>query len=362
MRVSKRTWRIIWAIALKDIADAIRNKTALGIMIGVGFLMLSTQALAFLVKGQSEPAAVIYDQGASAQIHALVRSRTLRLGIADSFEEMVGLVSQSVEPRLGLVIPRDFDEAINAREPLEIQGYLPHWIKTATAADLVIYFEEHLGAATGAAIRIQVDGNAVYPNPEQMGFSTMVATGIVLGVMITGLILVPILLIEEKETQTLDVLLVSPAHTLHLLVGKALAGLFYALLASLVMFAFSGYWIVHWWVAFVAVILGALCAVLTGLLLGSIFENFTIVNMWAGVIIAFFLLPVFLWSSIASRLPYSVQTLAQALPSLAMFRMVVLSLSETVSLAQVWPYIAIMLGFIVLMAFLVGWRIQRADR
>ena len=104
MRVSKRTWRIIWAIALKDIADAIRNKTALGIMIGVGFLMLSTQALAFLVKGQSEPAAVIYDQGASAQIHALVRSRTLRLGIADSFEEMVGLVSQSVEPRLGLVM------------------------------------------------------------------------------------------------------------------------------------------------------------------------------------------------------------------------------------------------------------------
>ncbi len=217
-------------------------------------------------------------------------------------------------------------------------------------------------AAAGGVIRIQVTGNQVYPSQNEIGYSMMISSGIVLGVMTIGLILVPILLIEEKETHTLDALMVSPVRTFHLLLGKSLAGLFYALVSSVVIFVFSGDWIVHWWVVILAVFLGALCAVVTGLLLGTIFENTTTINMWIGLIIGFFLLPVFLWPSIAPRLPDAIQTLAQGLPSLAMFQMVGLSLSEMVSLSQVFPYLFVMVVYILLMFSLVAWQTRRLDR
>jgi hypothetical protein len=157
-------------------------------------------------------------------------------------------------------------------------------------------------------------------------------------------------------------LLVSPIRSYHLLLGKSLAGLFYALMASLVIFAFSGYWIVHWWVVILAVILGALCTVVTGLLIGSIFENVTTVNLWIGLIIAFFIVPVFLWGSIAPKLPEFLQTIAPGLPSLAMFNMVGLSLVETVTFGQVLPHIIIMGAFIVLILLIVAWRIRHTDQ
>jgi ABC-type Na+ efflux pump permease subunit len=366
MTVNQTNWRhslrMIWAIARKDIVDAIQNKTVIGIMIGVGFMMLSSQALSLLVKSQGDPSAVAYDPGSSSVVRTLVRGRTIRLGIADSFDSMVSVVAQSVEPRLGIVLPQDFDSLAEGNEPVEVQGYVSHWVKSDQVADLVIYFEEHLSAAAGNAVRIQVADNQVYPNPDELGYSTMVSTGVVLGVMTIGLILVPILLIEEKETHTLEALMVSPVRTPHLMLGKLLAGLFYALISSVVIFIFSGYWIVHWWVVLLAVFLGALCAVVTGLLVGTIFDNITTVNLWIGMIIVFFLLPIFIWSSIAPKLPETIQTLAQGLPSLAMFKLVGLSLAETVTLNQVSPYVLVMAMFILLMVGLVAWRIRYLDR
>jgi hypothetical protein len=41
--------RILWAIASKDITDAIQNKTTLSIMLGVGLMMLTGMALPLLL-------------------------------------------------------------------------------------------------------------------------------------------------------------------------------------------------------------------------------------------------------------------------------------------------------------------------
>ena len=75
-----------------------------------------------------------------------------------------------------------------------------------------------------------------------------------------------------------------------------------------------------------------------------------------------FLLPVFLWGSVAPKLPEVVQTLAQGLPSLAMFQMVGLSQVESVTFRQVSPQILVMGMFVLLMFSLVAWRTRRLDR
>ncbi|HBX68167.1 MAG TPA: hypothetical protein DEH25_01930 [Chloroflexi bacterium] len=363
---AKQNWQhslhMIWAIALKDIVDAVQNKTVIGIMIGVALMIFSSQALALLARGQEEPLAVIFDQGSSTSLREIVRSRELRLRLVDSLAELESQVSQSAVPVLGLVIPPDFDDRITGGAAIEVPGYLQHWVKPAPAAELVLYFEEHLTAAFEQTLRIQTAGNALYPDPNQMGFSLMISTGLVLGVMTTGLTLVPILMIEEKETHTLDALLISPARPLHLMLGKSLAGLFYSLVAATVIFVFSGYWIVHWGVVLLAVILGAFCAVFTGLMAGNIFESTTTVNMWMGIIIAFFLLPVFLWGSISPKLPEALLKLLEWLPSLAMFRMVGLSLAKTIPPQQLIRPLAAMSAYILVLMALVSWRIRQIER
>ncbi len=366
MNASTKKWRsscrMIWAIARKDIVEAIQNKTILGILIGVGFMMISTQALSLLVRWQRQPPIVILDQGTSTTIRELVRSRTFRIRLADSQDDLSNLVSQSSEPVLGLVIPANLDDLVDGNDPLELQGFYLHWVKPSKVTALVVYFEEKLSLFFGLPIRIQTVDNLVYPKVDALGYSTMISAGLVLGVFTIGLIMVPILLIEEKETRTLDALLLSPVRIHHLLIGKSLAGLFYATSASVMIFVFSAHWIVHWWVVILAVLLGAFCAVITGLLIGAIFDNITSVNLWTGLIIAFFLLPVFLWSSIAPNLPEFLQTILKFLPSLAMSEMVSLSLVETITFDQVLPNIIAMGAFTLLIFSLVAWNIRRIDR
>lgn len=53
-RRDRRGWRnalrILGAIALKDIADALRNRTILALMIGVGLMLLTGMALPALLQ------------------------------------------------------------------------------------------------------------------------------------------------------------------------------------------------------------------------------------------------------------------------------------------------------------------------
>lgn len=355
--------RLIWAIARKDIADAIRNKTLLGVLIGVGLMVLSSQALPLLTKGQTKPSAVVYDAGDSALLREIVRGRELRIQLAASFAELASQVSQSAEPRLGIVIPADFDAALAGGDPLEVQGYTSHWVKPAKVYDLIIYFEEQISDRVGAPLRILAPvENQLYPQRSESGFHGLISGGVVLGVMTLGLIMVPILVSEEKETHTLEVLLLSPAGTHHVLIGKALAGLSYAVTTAVVMFIFNGAWVVHWWLAILAVLLGALCAVVTGLLVGAIFDNINTINLWIGLIIAFLVLPVILIDTLEARLPAALATAFQGLPSLAMYQMFEQALTETVPLELVFRQAAVMIAFILLVSFLVIWRIRRSDR
>jgi len=190
----------------------------------------------------------------------------------------------------------------------------------------------------------------------------MIAFGVVLGVMTIGLLLTPYLIVDEKESHTLDALLISPASTTHLLIGKSLVGLFYSLTASLMIFALSWRWIVHWDVMILAIILGGLCSVSIGLLMGALFETPTTVNMFSGLLIAVFLMPMYLWTSLAPKLSPFLQLLFEALPSIAMYKIVRQSFTEIPGLNVIWINVAILLAWMLAMLGLVAWRIRRLDR
>ena len=203
--------RIILAIAAKDALDAIKNRTTLSILLGACLLMISGQALPLLMKLSAKPTVLIYDTGRSRLIPELKKAADLRLGAAASEAELRTRVAEASSPVLGLSIPADFDALAEATEGVKLQGYVPHWIDAQEEADMGAFFEERLSRLIGQPVEITTEGNAVYPSADAGGQPFMSSLTLVLVIVTIAGAVVPYLLIDEKETRTLEALLVTPA-------------------------------------------------------------------------------------------------------------------------------------------------------
>ena len=354
--------RIVLAIAAKDIRDAIQNKLILGILIGITFIMLSSQALPLLLRANAQPQAFFLDPSRTSTLKDLSRDPSLHFTPVNSLAELKKAVGSASIPVLGLAFSEDLEISLATNTSLEIPAYRIYWASGDDLAHLVTYFEEVLSLHTGRVVHIEIVPEPVYPPAEGLGFTSMITTGFILGVMSLGLIMAPLLLVEEMENHTLEAILVSPASNTHLVAGKALAGLFYALVASVVMFAFSWRWIVHWEIAIPAVILGATSSVAVGLLIGAISNSPSGVNLWSGMAIVLFLVPVFLWTSVAPKFSPVFRVALQAIPSIALSNLLHLSFSREPALQEVALLLGGMAVFTVVMLGLVEVRVKKISR
>ena len=327
--------RIMWAIAAKDIVDAIKNKTTISIIVGVAFLMLSGQALPLLLKLKSIPSVVVYDAGESGLVAELKKSDDLGLRAARSQQEMQDAVGAAASPLLGLAIPANFDQTLETGGPVELAGYFVHWISPADAAEVEIFFEEKLTQVVGKQVRINTKGRAVYPVPDGGGHPFMVAMSLVTAILTICGAIVPFLMIEEKETHTLDALLVSPASIGQVVAGKATAGTFYGLMAAGVVFAFNLRMVAHWEVALLAALCGTLFAVAVGLLLGSLFDNPGSMNLWFGAALVVLLMPMFLVNTLGANAPAILRTIMSWIPSVLLIKVILISFSGSVPWGEV---------------------------
>ncbi|NOK63348.1 MAG: hypothetical protein GFH27_549361n17 [Chloroflexi bacterium AL-W] len=92
---------------------------------------------------------------------------------------------------------------------------------------------------------------------------------------ITGVFLVPILIVVEKEKHTLQAILVSPARPIEIALGKTLTGLVYSMLTVAALIALNQGWTGDWLVSIVAILMGALAMVALGLIAGSVCHTST---------------------------------------------------------------------------------------
>ncbi len=364
--MKRSTWRqrvrIIWAIAAKDILDAVKNRTTLSIMLGVSVLVLSSMALPLITGLRDTPVAVIYDPGRSALIRALVTRDEFRLRFADSQEEMEALVGGGGGLSLGLVIPEEFKEAAGSGGNVDIVGYAPHWGDPEEVADLEAFFEDVLSTASWQTVDIDLAGHVAYPSFDEMGYSHMVATSLTVAVMTIGLALAPHLLIEERETHTFEAILVSPARYPQIVIGKALTGLFYCLCAGAVVLALNAQWIVHWWLALLGLLLGAGFSVILGLLLGALFDDASSMNLWMALLLMVLQVPVFLVGIESTTWPHLLRVVISWLPSVALDKLIAASMVSSLAEIDLVRSAALLVGTSLSLFALVVWRIRREGR
>ena len=138
MNKIRQSVRIIWAIALKDIVDALRNRTLLVIALGVLFLMLTGPALSLLIN-RNQPILVMFAPSGPGVFQGLEGREDLKLVLVDSLEQMHAAILQPSQAILGVVVPSG--QAPDPAAGLVLEGYIAHWVKESRLGELVVFFE-----------------------------------------------------------------------------------------------------------------------------------------------------------------------------------------------------------------------------
>jgi ABC-type Na+ efflux pump permease subunit len=353
-------WRIIWAIARKDIVDALRDKTIQGVMLGILTMMLTGRVLPLMSRLSDDKTLIVYDQGKSRTILQLRKQDGVRLGRAESRPKMEEALGTAPQAYLGLVLPADFDQAVAEGRAPELEAHAVHWATQQEVNELRVSAERALSEISRQPVQVRVVPQRVYPLADAQGFSTMATGVVVLATLTVGIFLVPYMIGDERQTKTMNALLVSPANIGQIVTGKAIAGSVYCTLTAAVAVAFNAKLFVQWWVVVATVACGTLFAVGVGLLLGAVFELPQHMNAVAGVLLAVLLVPVYLAGRLA--LPPLVETLLAYVPSAALNAVLAMSLARTVPVQALGLKLGSVLAISGVVYAVTLWRIRRSDR
>lgn len=352
--------RVIWAITSKDLLDGLRNKSILMTFLTVAFLMAFYKLMPGLTDARMPPALTLYDAGDSELARFWEDSPRISLSRQSAADEMMRFLGRRNTPTLGIVLPSDFDRQVTDLESIELPAYVDHWVSPDKVAELEQYFEEELSALTGTTIYISVFQGEVYTQLDSSnGF--VISLGVVVLLSMFGLSVTPMLIWEERQTKTLDSLLISPAGTVQIVLSKAITSLVYSLAAAAIMLFFNRTLILQWQIMAMAVIVGALFTISLGLLLGTLASGKSQIAAITFILYQPLLLPVVAgW--LAGLLPETLLKTLHWIPTVALGRVIRNSLLDSVSWADYAPYLAYVAAVAFIQLAVVVWIVRRSER
>lgn len=350
--------QIVWTIAAKDILDAVKNKATL-------IFLILTVAMIFMnnisFSESAIPEVVIYSGRNSGLVQKLRESSGMEVDEVGTLKEMEERLGGENDVVLGLWIPDDMDDAREAGDGATLEGYVVHWARDAQVMKLKSQVEGQIEELVGLDVSIHVDGNRVYPPPGLFGRAWEVSFSMVLVLTFLALFLVPNLIVVEKRTKTMDALLISPASVGQMVLAKALAGMFYYLVAVAVILTFNWKLVVHLGILGVAVVGGGLFSIGLGLLLGYLFDRQIIVNAISYALLMGLMAPIFL-TLFTSYLPDFWGDLLGLVPTVSFAKLLELAFSGGEFLEQTVFNGVVLLLSGVLVCMILVWRARITDR
>jgi ABC-type Na+ efflux pump permease subunit len=353
------TLYIAWIIGTKDILEALKNKSSVAniiVMIGMVVFFYWFGTLRPFDKGAS---VVVYDE---SNPRLALESVTLGDGAEYSFREASSLQEMETgmaHQNLGLVLPADFDQTLASGGTPTLSGYI-FWADRMKVAELEAKYSQAFTEILGQPVQVVIGQNIIIPQSDVYGMQTTVAEQMIYFVFFTALFLIPHLMLEEKQTKTLDALLTSPASPGQVVLGKALAGFFYIMIIGGLALALNWAYIVHWGLALVAFLGYALLAIGLGLAVGSFIQSMKQLGLWAVVLILILYIPPLFYME--PNLKAGIRMVLTWFPSSALASLFRYSCSTGATPAQVLPNLAIAVVSIAAVFGLVIWKVRRSDR
>lgn len=352
--------RLVWALAAKDIVDALKTKSTL-ITIVISLLMVAFyRYFPALATDGDTLNVLLYAETESAVVTALERSPGLAVFPIDSREHLMDAFLDAERVELAIVIP-ETAETNQSDKPIIVEGHVMYWVSEAQRAEIKALVEDELTMQLGQPVTLNLAGNDVYFDADTFFFVFSSTMGLLFIAVMIGISLIPNLMIEEKQAKTLDALLVSPASAIHLVAGKAIAGLFYGLLGCAVVLIVFGYLILQWELAILAAVLGNLFMVAVGLLLGIYADVRSQLQLVAWFAVIPLLTPVIL-VALEGLVPSGAVAVMNWIPTVLVAKIFRLSLTPNVNFAHYGLELTVLAASILAMLALVVWMVRRQDR
>ncbi|MCP4284137.1 MAG: ABC transporter permease, partial [Gammaproteobacteria bacterium] len=165
---------------------------------------------------------------------------------------------------------------------------------------------------------------------------------------------------EEKQTRTMDALMVSPANVGQVVTGKALAGLFYVVLTGGLFFALHWVYITNWGLALLAFLLCGSFSIGLALAVGNLAGTPQQLAVWLPPLVILLIVPS-IFAGFANLAP-GLKVLFSWLPSTALVHIFQYTMSSQVPVDQFLFDLFISLASIILVYGVVVWLVRRADR
>jgi len=141
--------RVVWTLAVKDIVDALRNRTTLSTIIISLLMVLIYKYLPSLMSGNDALRVMLYAESPSALVDELERSPLLALYEFDSRAELFRAFPHAESTELAIVIPSSAVAQLQAGEPVTIEGHLMYWVSPDKRAEIKAMIENDLSAQLG---------------------------------------------------------------------------------------------------------------------------------------------------------------------------------------------------------------------
>ncbi|MCA9956474.1 MAG: ABC transporter permease, partial [Anaerolineales bacterium] len=223
---SPNHWRLIWAIARKDLVEIVTNTQFIVIALLPVILFLLYRLLIMSVNNSSILDIAVYDLGNSQLVAAMQEDPTLELHIVASEAALQEQINEG--PMSGVQIPTNFDADVAAGLKPELKIWLNpergmssetlQW-QHAIETEIMQLGQQTLPAQIE---RIDLENGAFSSDLALNSFLLIITLTMIF--FISGANLVALLITEEKEKQMGVVLINSPANPYHVVLGKALAG------------------------------------------------------------------------------------------------------------------------------------------
>jgi len=376
--------RTIFAILKKDVVDAIIHLRLLAfivmpilmsVLFGSLFGGLQDSSVPVGMTSEPGPAVVVpvYDAGESQIVHLLQASELFEVRPVASLEEMQTVLTQE-QLSAGLIVPQGFDMALveGSRPTLQLivndrQGGNDAASRSSAQDEaLRTWLTRTLWDRTGQPFPSVVTAETLAlkeKGPLSQRQENM-ALWLVMSLVTTGVYVVPTLLIEEKQSWTLNAVLTTPASYGELMLAKASVGLVYGLLASGLILGLNDGFATNAGLVIGAVLLGALVLVEVGLLLGSLFDDMVTLNTWSTLVMLALMLPGVLYGLSTSGLFRLgiLQWIVRLLPTHYILEVVYIALSGQVMPKRVGTDLGLLGGLAILLLFLAVAAQRRLER
>ncbi len=350
---------VITAITRKDVIDAIRNRYLLTALFTPFFVALLFRLLLPGVNDNRVLTIVVHDSGNSAmttEMRKIPHIKVVDAGSAQATESEV----QKQKAVGGLVVPANFDSDATAGKQPELTVYINNKKTVFEQAALRRLLDQQVRALVkqpepARLVWIDVDKDASEQNRQGLTLDQMMLPLLlILTLGMIGAMVVPLLLVEEKEKRTLDFLLSSPASLKEIVAGKALTGIAYTVLIAGVLLFINRHFIGNWFLMTLSILLGLLFVVAVGVFLGSLLNNTMQVNTWAGTVLIVLMAPSFP----SFGLPAVVDTAMRFVPTYYLTRALELSLAGNTS-SRIWGHLAVVLGCTIVAFVAAVWALRR---